>query len=117
MRKNVTIGFSPDEFLRIQGAAAVAGAPVATYVKRLLNGKSSADPVGRHMTAILERLDALSVGIARFSGPREGQNGVATNSQVVAPRESITAKLKARGIPSSTIRQVNIVLDELETCQ
>ena len=117
MRKNVTIGFSPDEFLRIQGAAAVAGVPVATYVKWLLNGKSSADAVGRHMTAILERLDALSVGIAKSSGSAEGRPGVPPKAAFVAPRESITAKLKARGIPSNTIRQVNIVLDELETRQ
>jgi hypothetical protein len=36
---------------------------------------------------------------------------------VVAPRESITAKLRAHGMASSTIRQVNTVLDELEARQ
>jgi hypothetical protein len=32
----------------------------------------------------------------------------------MAPRDAITAKLKERGVPSSTIRQVTSVLDELE---
>ena len=117
MRKNVTIGFSPDEFLRIQGAAAVAGAPVATYVKWLLNGASPADAVGRHMTVILERLDAISVGIAKLPLPMDVRPGLPPRLPVVAPRESITAKLRERGMPSSTIRQVNTVLDELEARQ
>ncbi len=38
LRKNVTIGLSPEEFLRVQGAAAVAGVPVTTYLKWLLRG-------------------------------------------------------------------------------
>ena len=98
MRKKVTIGFSPDEYLRVQGASAVAGVPVATYLKWLLQGGSPGDTPGRHMTTILERLDALSTGVAKL-------------------REAITAKLRQRGVPSSTIRQVTAVLDELEGCK
>lgn len=112
MRKNVTIGFSPDEFLRLQGAAAVAGAPVTTYVKWLLNGGSPADAVSRHMSGILERLDAIGAAIARL--PTEAGPGLPPRMPVIAPRDSISAKLRERGIPSSTIRQVNSVLDELE---
>lgn len=112
MRKNVTIGFSPDEFLRLQGAAAVAGAPVTTYVKWLLNGGSSADAVSRQMRAVLERLDAIGVAIARL--PTEARPGLPSQTPVIAPRDSITAKLREHGIPTSTIRQVNSVLDELE---
>lgn len=111
MRKNVTIGFAPDEFLRIQGAAAVAGVPVATYVKWLLSGGSPADAVTRHIKAILERLDAISAGVARL--PAEPRAGL-PQPPVMAPRDAITAKLKERGVPSSTIRQVTSVLDELE---
>jgi len=33
MRRNVTIGFSPQEFLRLHGAAAVAQTPVSSCVK------------------------------------------------------------------------------------
>lgn len=111
MRKNVTIGFDPDEFLRIQGAAAVAGVPVTRYVKWLLSGSSPADAVTRHMKAILERLDAISTGVARL--PAEPRGGLPL-APVMAPRDAIAAKLKERGVPSSTIRQVNAVLDELE---
>ena len=105
MRKNVTIGFSPDEFLRLQGAAAVAGAPVTTYVKWLLTGGSPADAASRHMSAVLERLDAIGAAIARL--PTEAKPGLPPRMPVIAPRDSITAKLRERGIPSSTIRQVN----------
>jgi len=38
LRKNVAIGFSPEEFLRLKGAAALARMPVSTYVKWLLQG-------------------------------------------------------------------------------
>jgi hypothetical protein len=38
-RKNVTISLSPEEFLRVQGATAVAGVPVTTY----LNGSCEAE--------------------------------------------------------------------------
>jgi hypothetical protein len=71
LRKNVAIGFSPEEFLRLKGAAALARMPVSTYVKWLLGSP-------------------------------------------VSQRELISKNLKERGIPSSTIRQVDIVLDELE---
>ena len=45
MRRNVTIGFSPQEFLRLHGAAAVAQMSVSSYVKGLLSGGSPADAV------------------------------------------------------------------------
>lgn len=55
MRKNVTVGFSPAEFMRFQGAAAVARMPVArdSFVHR-------ADPlsVGKRWLAILPPVSA-----------------------------------------------------------
>lgn len=114
MRKNVTIGFAPDEFLRIQGAAAVAGVPVTRYVKWLLSGGAPPDAVTRHMKAIFERLDAISAGVAKL--PADARTGRPL-PPVIAARDAIAAKLKERGVPSSTIRQVNAVLDELETRQ
>ena len=117
MRKKVTIGFSPDEFLRVQGASAVAGVPVATYLKWLLQGGSPGDTLGRHMTTILERLDALSTGLAKLSVPPDMRPGLHAHASVMPLREAITAKLRQRGVPSSTIRQVTAVLDELEGCK
>src|SRR5437588_8488499 len=65
MRRNVTIGFSPQEFLRLLGAAAVAQMPVSSYVKWLLRG--SANGVNGNMSVILLRLDEIFVAIARLS--------------------------------------------------
>ena len=110
----MTIGFSPDEFLRVQGAAAVAGAPVATYLKWLLRGGAAADGLGGHATTILERLDAISVAIARLPNPPQTRPGTPPPGLSIVPRELFAAKLRERGIPSSTIRQVNMVLDDLE---
>ena len=117
MRKKVTIGFSPDEFLRVQGASAVAGVPVATYLKWLLQGGSPGDTLGRHMTTLLARLDARSTGLAKLSGPPNVWPGPQAHTSVMPPPEAITAKLRQRGVPSSTIRQVIVVLDELEACK
>jgi hypothetical protein len=117
VRKKVTIGFSPDEFLRVQGASAVAGVPVATYLKWLLQGGSPGDTLGRHMTTILERLDALSTGVAKLSVPPDVRPGLHAHTSVMPLRETLTAKLRQRGFPSSTIRQVTAVLDELEGCK
>jgi hypothetical protein len=38
MRRNVTIGFSEEEILRLQGAAAMARMPLATYLRWLIQG-------------------------------------------------------------------------------
>src|SRR6266513_901164 len=117
MRKNVTIGFSPDEFLRVQGVSAAAGVPVATYLKWVLQGGSPGDTLGRHMTAILERLDTLSTGVAKLSVPPDVRRGPQAHTSVMPPREAITSKLRQRGVPSSTIRQGIVVLDDLEGCK
>jgi hypothetical protein len=42
MRKNITIFFSPPEYLRLQGAAAVANMRLSTYVRWLLRGGTAA---------------------------------------------------------------------------
>jgi hypothetical protein len=114
LRRNVTIGLSQGEYLRVQGAAAVAGVPVATYLKWLLRGGAAVDGMGGHTTAVLERLDAISVAIARLSSPSEARRATPAQGHLVAQREVIAVRLKERGVPSSTIRQVNAVLDELE---
>lgn len=108
----MTIGLSPDEFLRVQGAAAVAGVPVATFLKWLLREGAAVEGMGGHTTAVLERLDAISVAILRLSSSSEAPP--ATPTPLVAPREAISARLKDRGLPSSTICQVEAVKDETE---
>ena len=114
LRKNVTIGLSPEEFLRVQGAAAVAGVPVTTYLKWLLRGGMAGDGMGRQMTAVLEGLDAISIAVARLSSTPEARPALPAQGHLVAQRDVITTRLGARGVPSSTIRQVDAVLDELE---
>ena len=115
MRRNVTIGFSPQEFLRLLGAAAVAQMPVSSYVKWLLRG--SANGVNGNMSAILSRLDEIFVAIARLSSAPGAPAVMPLRAHATAPRELIEEKLRARGLPSATIRQVTAVLDELEGCK
>jgi hypothetical protein len=66
------------------------------------------------MTAVLHRLDHMSVGIARLSGP-PGSGAPLQQYDVpgLPSRAVIEAKLRERGIPISTVRQVNVVLEEL----
>ena len=97
------------EFLRLHGAAAVAQMPVSSYVKWLLRG--SPDGVNGNMSVILSRLDEIFVAIARLSS---APAAVPLRAHATAPHELIEKKLRARGFPSSTIRQVSAVLDELE---
>jgi len=113
MRKNVTIGFAEDEILRLQGAAAMARMPVATYLRWLIQGGAE-DRSGRTLSAILERLDEVVTAIANLSIPRESQPAARPQLPLVELRELFATKLSQRGIPSSTIRQVMFALDELE---
>jgi len=113
LRKNVTLGFSLDEYLRLQGAAALARMPVSTYLKWLLQG-SPVDGMSRNMSAVLAQLDEISVAIARFSGSQPPQPRVPVQGPPITQRELLRKNLKERGMPSSTIRQVDIVLDEME---
>jgi hypothetical protein len=114
MRKNVTIGFSPPEYMRLLGAAAVTNMPITTYVKWLLRG-GLASGDSQHLSAVLERLDQIGVALARL--PRVPQ--VAGSQQQSTPvteapaRALVETKLRERGIPTSTIRQLTAVLDEL----
>jgi len=112
MRRNVTIGFSPQKFLRLHGAAAVAQLPVSSYVKWLLRG--SPDGVNGNMSVILSRLDEIFVAIARLSSAPGAPAVMSLRAHATAPRELIEEKLRARGFPSSTIRQVSAVLEDLE---
>ncbi len=113
MRKNVTIGFSEDEILRLQGAAAMARMPLATYLRWLIRGDAQ-DRWGKTLSAILERLDRVVTAIANLSSRTESQPAARPQLPLGESRELFATKMKERGIPSSTIRQVMITLDEIE---
>ena len=104
------------EFLRLHGAAAVAQMPVSSYVKWLLRG--SPDGVNGNMSVVFSRLDEIFVAIARLSSAPVAPAVMPLQAHATAPRVSlIEEKLRARGFPLSTIRQVTAVLDELEGCK
>ena len=113
MRKNVTIGFSEEEILRLQGAAAMARMPLATYVRWLIQGKAG-DNSGQMLSAILARLDEVVTAIANLRVPGDPQLASRPAEPWVVSREEFAARMKARGIPTSTIRQVFITLEQLE---
>ena len=112
-RRNVTIGFSEDEFIRIQGAAALARTPISTYLKWLLQG-SPVDGVSKYMSVILASLEEIKVAIASLPASPPAQPRVPFQGPPITQRELFRKLMKDRGIPSSTIRQVDITLDEME---
>lgn len=112
-RKNVTIGFSEDEFLRIRGAAALARTPISTYLKWLLRG-SPVDGISKYMSVILANLEEIKVAIARLAESSPAQPRTPVQGPPITQRERFRQLMKDRGIPSSTIRQVDITLDEME---
>ncbi len=112
-RRNVTIGFSEGEFMRIQGAAALARTPVSTYLKWLLQG-SPVDGISKYMSVILASLEEIKVAIASLSSSRPAQPRAPIQGPPITQRELFRKLMKDRGIPSSTIRQVDITLDEME---
>jgi len=89
MRRNVTTGFSPQEFLRLHGAAAVAQMPVSSYVKWLLPG--SPNGVNGNMRVILSRPDDIFVAIARLSSAPGAPTVMPLRAHATAPRERLTA--------------------------
>ena len=113
MRKNVTIGFSEDEILRLQGAAAMARMPLATYLRWLIRGDAQ-NRWEKTLAAILERLDRVVTAIANLSSPTESQPAARPQLPMGESRELFAAKMRDRGIPSSTVRQVMITLEQME---
>ena len=109
MRKNVTIAFMPEEYLRLQGRAAIAQMPVSTYIKWLLD--AAAGGQSKQLELILERVDQLATALAR-----RGNAPAVDQPQRVSglpATDVITVKLRERGIPTSTIRQLMTVLQDL----
>lgn len=107
MRKVISVRLSDEEELRLRGAAAVAGMPLSGYLNWLVSqGRTQSDT-----ELILRRLDSLGAAIADMSGsaPRDRMLNVG-----MPARDAFIARLRERGIPSSTIRQIEAVWDEAE---
>ena len=108
MGKVISMRLSDAEEARVRGAAALTGLSTSAYLKWLLiNGKSGTLD---HNEMVLRRLDELGVQIARLAGAdrqSRAERGLAPD------RSAIVRGLKDRGIPSSTIRQVEAVLDHV----
>lgn len=109
MRKNVTIAFLPEEYLRLQGRAAIAQMPLSTYVKWLLDDAAGAQ--SKQLELILERVDQLGAALARRATAPAVEQPPRTTA--LPAGDLITGKLSERGIPTSTIRQVMTVLQDL----
>ena len=111
MGKVISMRLSDAEEARVRSAAALTGLSTSAYLKRLLiNGKN-----GDHNDndeIILRRLDEIGVAVARLTSVASTP-AVKSTSEPYG-RAAVVHGLKDRGVPSSTIRQVEAVLDELE---
>ena len=110
MGKVISVRLSEAEEARIRGAAAVSGMAISAYLKWLITqGRTGvqADP-----EMVLRRLDEIATAIANLrAGPAPDLMRIHRSAE---KRNLLVSRLKERGIPSSTIRQVEVVLDELE---
>src|SRR5581483_4415668 len=93
-----------------RGAAALSGMAISGYLKWLItNGRTGAQ---NDAELILRRLDEIAVALANLrSAPTPVQTPVVA---ALPARNAIVVRLRERGLPSSTIRQVEAVLDDLE---
>ena len=105
MSKVISVRLSDAEEARIRGAAAIAGMPVSAYLKWLItNGRTGAQ---NDAEMILRRLDDIAAAVANL-------RSVSTLAPIPTggpARSVIVTRLRERGLPSSTIRQVEAVLD------
>ena len=110
MSRVVSVRLSDAEDARIKGAAALTGLSVSAYLKWLVtNGKTGTQ---NDTEMLLRRLDDLFAAIAN-SGTARGEDRVMPLAGLPA-RSALVRRLKERGMASSTIRQVETTIDELE---
>jgi mobilization protein NikA len=108
VRRVISVRLSEADDARIRGAAAIAGLSIAEYLRWLVsNGKTGTQ---NDTEMVLRRLDDLAAAIANIGTRRDDPVTLVG----LPARSAIVARLKARGVPSSTIRQVEATLDELE---
>lgn len=110
MSRIFSVRLSESEQARIRGAAAITGLSISAYLKWLLtNGKAGAQ---NDTEMILRKLDDVATAIANI-GAAPGEERLVPVVGLPA-RSYVVTRLKERGLPSSTIRQVEAVLDEVE---
>lgn len=106
----ISVRISDFEEARLRGGAAITGMSLSAYLRWLVTGGKTGTQNNTEM--ILRKLDLIAVAIAKL--------GTAAPAEHIAPvvgpsaKDALVNGLKARGIPSSTIRQVEAVLDEIE---
>ena len=111
MGKVISVRLSDAEEARIRGAAAISGMHISGYLKWLItNGRTGAQ---NDAELILRRLDDIATAVANLKAvPVRAPTPVIGS---IPAKSAIAARLRDRGIPSSTIRQVEAVLDDLNT--
>ena len=110
MSKVVSVRLSDAEDARIKGAAAITGLSVSAYLKWLVtNGKTGTQ---NDTEMLLRRLDELFAAVAN-SGAARAEDRIVPLVGLPA-RSAFVRRLKERGMASSTIRQVEATMDELE---
>ena len=110
MSRIISVRLSDAEQARIRGAAAITGLSISGYLKWLVTNAKTGTQNETEM--ILRRLDSVATAIANI-GAESRQERVVPVVDVPA-RSAIVSRLKERGLPSSTIRQVEAALDEIE---
>ena len=111
MGKVISVRLSDAEEARIRGAAAISGMPISVYLKWLItNGRTGTQ---NDAELILRRLDDIATAVANLrAAPSPARMSVIGS---MPAKSAIAARLRERGVPSSTIRQVEAVLDDLNT--
>ena len=110
MSKVVSVRLADVEDVRIRGAAAMTGLSVSAYLKWLVtNGKTGTQ---NDTEMLLRRLDELFAAVATSGAPRAEDRIVPLVG--LPARSAFVRRLKERGMASSTIRQVEATMDELE---
>lgn len=110
MDRVISVRVSDLEEARLRGGAAITGMSLSAYLRWLVTGGKTGTQNNTEM--ILRKLALIAVAIAKL-GSEAREERIAPVVGLPA-REAIVSGLKARGIPSSTIRQVEAVLDEIE---
>lgn len=110
MGKVISVRLSEAEEARIRGAAAVSGMAISAYLKWLITQGRTGVQADSEM--VLRRLDAIATAVANLRAAPAPE--LMPIHRPAEKRNLLVTRLKERGIPSSTLRQVEAVLDELE---
>lgn len=108
MSRVISLRLEEEVEARLSGAAVLNGQTVSAYIKGLIGSDRAASDTG--IATILQRLDELAAALADVRTQGVQPTPVAPD---LPPSSAIATRLKERGLPTSTIRQVEAVLEEL----